>query len=296
MAKSTSEAKQKKKLIRFYKVQQKHWVGNGFLVRGLLRPSPDLAPLISPFILLDYAAPMEFPSKSDRRGVGVHPHKGFETVTLAYQGEVEHKDSSGGGGVIKSGDVQWMTAGRGIVHSEYHSEAFAKQGGIFEMVQLWVNLPAKDKLTKPKYQSIDSKDIPNLSVGEHSELRVIAGKFNDKNGPAATFTPINMYDISSEDDDQLLLPFASDTNTIILVLQGRVSIEGQSHDRGSILIFDRGGEAVQLEPSKYFKGLVLNGEPIDEPLVAHGPFVMNTEEEIREAIKEYQAGKLGRID
>ena len=184
-----------KKIKYFFSAEQKHWVGDGFHVYGLLRPTDELNKFISPFVMLDYASPKEFSSSNQRRGVGEHPHRGIETVTFAYQGEVEHRDSSGGGGVIKSGDVQWMTAGSGLVHDEFHSVQFTKKGGIFEMVQLWINLPKKNKMTKPKYQEISKKDIPNIALSKKSELRVIAGIYEGQKGPSSTFTEINLYDI-----------------------------------------------------------------------------------------------------
>lgn len=216
-------------------------------------------------------------------------------MTLAYQGEVEHRDSSGGGGKIKAGDVQWMTAGKGIVHEEFHSQDFAKSGGTFEMIQLWVNLPKKDKLTKPKYQSIEGQMIPQVDVGRQSKLRVIAGEFLGHKGPASTFTPIEMYDLDSEKADDFTVHLKEHHNTIILVMRGKLELEGETYSERDILIFDRAGTDIDLSVSDQFKGVILSGEPIDEPMVAHGPFVMNTEEEIITAIKDYQAGRMGNL-
>ena len=196
-----------KKIKYSYSAGQKHWVGDGFHVYGLLRPTTDLNKFISPFVMLDYASPKKFSSTNQRRGVGEHPHRGIETVTLAYQGEIEHRDSSGGGGIIKPGDVQWMTAGSGLVHEEFHSVEFSKKGGFFEMIQLWINLPKKSKMTKPKYQEINSKDIPNLPLGKNIQLRVIAGIYEGKKGPAFTFTKVNMYEIISKDNKKISLKF-----------------------------------------------------------------------------------------
>jgi redox-sensitive bicupin YhaK (pirin superfamily) len=284
-----------KKVKYSYTVNDKHWVGNGFYVHGLLRPSEDLNKFISPFILMDYASPLKFSKSLNKRGVGEHPHRGFETVTLAYQGEVTHKDSSGGGGTIKSGDVQWMTAGRGVVHEEFHSSEFTSTGGIFEMVQLWVNLPKKDKMTNPKYQSIKNIDMPKVKLSNHSEARVIAGKLKNKKGPASTFSEINMYDISSSEADNIKLNLKSNTNTILLILNGKIELDGKDYSDQSILIFEQEGEVINFKTTKDFKGLVLNGEPLNEPIVAHGPFVMNTKEEIYDAIEDYQNGKMGKL-
>ena len=292
---AVAKQESKKKLKFSYTVKQRRWVGDGFHVYNLLNPAPELNPYISPFILMDYAAPQHFESTKAKKGVGEHPHRGFETVTLAYQGEVEHRDSSGGGGKIKAGDVQWMTAGKGIVHEEFHSQDFAKSGGTFEMIQLWVNLPKKDKLTKPKYQSIEGQMIPQVDVGRQSKLRVIAGEFLGHKGPASTFTPIEMYDLDSEKADDFTVHLKEHHNTIILVMRGKLELEGETYSERDILIFDRAGTDIDLSVSDQFKGVILSGEPIDEPMVAHGPFVMNTEEEIITAIKDYQAGRMGNL-
>ncbi len=284
------------KKVKFsYAATDRHWVGDGFHVHGLLRPSAQLNHYINPFILMDYGAPKHFPPTNKRRGVGEHPHRGFETVTFAYQGEVEHRDSAGGGGVIKAGDVQWMTAGSGVVHDEFHSTEFSQTGGVFEMVQLWVNLPSEHKMTPPKYQGIQSKDIPVVNVGEHSSLRVFAGECQGVKGPADTFTVINMFDISGTRADTLHLDLAAETNTVLLILNGSITHEGQTYPTHSILIFDRGGTDLTFDTSDGFKGLLLNGEPIDEPIVAHGPFVMNTREEIVQAMVDYQKGLMGSL-
>ena len=284
-----------KKVKPSYAVDQKHWVGDGFHVYGLLRPTEDLNKYISPFVMMDYASPKEFPKTNERRGVGEHPHRGFETVTFAYQGEVEHRDSSGGGGVIKPGDVQWMTAGRGVVHDEFHSVQFSKEGGVFEMVQLWINLPKKNKMTKPKYQEIKNKDIPRVKLGDKTELRVIAGNYQDIRGPSNTFTDINIYDITSKNSKDINLNYKNNTNTLILIMRGELKIENKPFKENNILIFERNGEDINFNISKNFKGLILNSEPIDEPIVSHGPFVMNTKQEIIEAIEDFQNGKMGNL-
>lgn len=285
----------KNKKVKFaYTVQQKHWVGNGFHVHGLLRPSEELNRYISPFILMDYASPKEFPKTDTPKGVGSHPHRGFETVTFALQGEVEHRDSAGGGGIIKSGDVQWMTAGSGLVHDEFHSNNFCKEGGIFEMVQLWVNLPKKDKMTQPKYQEIKKDSIPVVKISDNSSLRVIAGEFEGTKGPTSTFTPINIFEIHA-DKEVIKLNITKQTNTILLVLDGDIELDKQNYQKQSVLIFDQEGEDIEFKTSSNFKALLLNGDPINEPMVAHGPFVMNTKEEISEAIRDFQNGKMGTI-
>lgn len=286
----------KNKKVKFaYTVENRHWVGDGFYVHGLLRPSKELQSHISPFILIDYVSPMKFPKTERPKGVGEHPHRGFETVTFAYQGEVEHRDSAGGGGVIKPGDVQWMTAGSGLVHDEFHSTEFSKTGGIFEMVQLWVNLPEQDKMTSPKYQGIKSESIPITKINNDATLRVVAGEYQDAKGPAFTFTPINIFDIKSDTSQSIDISLAKGTNTILLILDGEVEIDKVNHSTKSVLIFEQDGEQLSFKTSQNFKGLLLNGEPINEPMVAHGPFVMNTKEEINQAIIDFQNGKMGTI-
>jgi redox-sensitive bicupin YhaK (pirin superfamily) len=287
--------KESKKIKFTYTSNQKHWVGDGFHVYGLLRPLEELNKFISPFIMLDYASPKEFSITHQRRGVGEHPHRGIETVTFAYQGEVEHRDSSGGGGVIKPGDVQWMTAGKGVVHDEFHSEEFSKKGGVFEMVQLWINLPRKHKMTEPKYQEIRSEVIPTISLGNNIKLRVIAGSFAETNGPSSTYTKVNLFDIISKESKSISLNFENGTNTVILIMHGELKIENKNFKDKDILIFEREGAQIDLKVSDNFKGLILNGEPINEPIVAQGPFVMNSKEEIFQAFSDYQNGKMGRL-
>ena len=284
-----------KKIKLTYTADQKHWVGDGFHVYGLLRPSEELNKFITPFVMLDYASPKEFSPTNQPRGVGEHPHRGIETVTFAYQGEVEHRDSSGGGGIIKPGDVQWMTAGKGVVHDEFHSKDFSKKGGVFEMVQLWINLPKKFKMINPKYQAISSGDIPTISLGSRTKLRVIAGKFEEAKGPSSTFTEVNLYDIISNENKNISLKFNNYSNTIILIMRGQLEIENKIFKNEDILIFEREGRTIDFKISHNFKGLILNGEPINERIVSHGPFVMNTKEEIYQAYSDYQSGKLGSL-
>ena len=290
-----NDSKKKKiKLVNF--VKQKHWVGNGFHVYGLLRISKELYRYISPFILMDYAPPKNFNISSLRRGVGEHPHRGFETVTFSYQGEIEHRDSLGGGGIIKPGDVQWMTAGNGIVHDEFHSLEFSKKGGIFEMVQLWINLPKKNKMTQPKYQGIKARNIPTALLGKGTNLRIIAGNFRGINGSFTTYTPINIYDLVSKKDEDIMINFKCGTNTIILIMKGEMKIENSVFKKNHILIFEPTGEDIAFKACKGFKCLILNGEPINEPIFTYGPFVMNTKKEIHQAILDFESGKMGSIN
>lgn len=285
-----------RQVLGVYSAPRPHWVGDGFPVRTMLSHH-DQGPQVSPFIMLDHAGPATFDPTTARRGVGAHPHKGFETVTIVYDGEVEHRDSTGAGGVIGPGDVQWMTAASGIVHEEFHSPAFAAKGGRFEMAQLWVNLPAKDKSAAPGYQGLLSKDIPTVELpGGAGRLRVVAGAFDGARGPARTFTPIDIWDVRLAAGGTVPLEVADGRTLSVLVLSGAVRIDGRDEVReGQTVVFAREGGAVLVEAQSEAKLLVLSGEPIDEPVVAHGPFVMNTVEEIRQAMLDFQAGRFGRI-
>lgn len=288
-----------KKVAKVHQAPAKHWVGNGFHVQSMFSYN-DTDKNLSPFLLMDYNPPRHFDGgrKTDFRGVGEHPHRGFETVTIAYQGEVTHRDSYGGGGTIGTGDVQWMTAGSGLMHQEYHSDRFSLEGGIFEMVQLWVNLPKKYKMTTPKYQAIKSNDIPVVQLNnEAGSARIIAGDFEGTNGTASSFTDINMWDIVMNEGKSYLFKVPTSHNLIILVLDGTVQINGDSIARTGELITFEGKEAdVLIEANNMSKLLILSGEPIDEPIVGYGPFVMNTREEILQAIKDVQNGKFGQIE
>lgn len=286
-----------KKVARVHSAPAKHWVGNGFHVHGMFAYN-DRVTNLSPFLLMDYNSPRMFePNNGSPRGVGEHPHRGFETVTIAYQGEVSHKDSYGGGGTIKEGDVQWMTAGSGLMHQEFHSEEFSKAGGMFEMVQLWVNLPAKDKMTTPKYQAITSADIPVVALNDEAGIaRIIAGNFAETTGTASTFTPINMWDIRLNADKKQVFAVPESHNLLLLVLDGTVLVNDENVVRSSQLVsFEKGGKDVEIEANTDAKILLLSGEPIDEPVVGYGPFVMNSEEEIRQAIMDVQTGHFGQI-
>ena len=294
---SVNQVKSVKKLQSIQRSTDRHWVGNGFPVRTLFA-YPNLEPLsISPFLLLDYAGPMDFPPTKQRRGVGEHPHRGFETVTIVYQGEVEHRDSSGGGGIIRPGDVQWMTAASGLVHDEFHSLNFAQNGGTFEMVQLWINLPAKDKMTEPGYQSITSDRIPSVSLADDAGvMRVIAGEFAGLKGPAKTFTPIDVWDLRLASEKQTELEIPDRYTTILVVLKGGVRInESEMIEEAEIGIFDRAGMSIHLDCTKDAMVLLLSGEPINEPVVGQGPFVMNSSQEIFQAMLDYQNGKMGYL-
>jgi redox-sensitive bicupin YhaK (pirin superfamily) len=285
-----------KKLRCIQRSVDRHWVGDGFPVRTLFA-YPNLGPVVSPFLLFDYAGPMEFAPTSERRGVGEHPHRGFETVTIVYAGEVEHRDSSGGGGKIGPGDVQWMTAGAGLVHEEFHGRQFAQRGGLFEMVQLWVNLPAKHKMTPPRYQAIVAADIPAADLPEgKGTVRVIAGAFDGAKGPAQTFTPLHVWDLRLTADTAVELPVPDGYTTALAVLRGTVRVNG-SEPVGSaeVGLFDREGTSIRIDGAQDAVALLLCGAPIAEPIVGQGPFVMNTSEEIRQAIRDYQSGRMGHL-
>lgn len=291
-----------RQILGIYNAPRQHWVGDGFPVRTMLSHH-DQDAHISPFIMLDYAGPAKFTPTAERRGVGQHPHKGFETVTIVYEGEVEHRDSTGAGGVIGPGDVQWMTAASGILHEEFHSPAFAKAGGNFEMVQLWVNLPAKDKKAAPGYQNLLDAHIPAVALPDGAgTVRVIAGAFKDANGqdakgPARTFTPINIWDVRLARGKTATLDVPEGHTLSVLVLSGTVEIDGREIVReAQTVILGRDGGGVTLEANGDAKLLVLTGEPINEPVVAHGPFVMNTAGEIKQAMLDFQNGKFGAIE
>ncbi|SDT49746.1 pirin family protein [Pseudomonas prosekii] len=285
-----------KNLIGIYTSPRAHWVGDGFPVRTLFSYDT-MGQHISPFLLLDHAGPAQFTPTRERRGVGQHPHRGFETVTIVYDGEVEHLDSSGGGGKIGPGDVQWMTAASGIIHEEFHSEAFAERGGNMEMVQLWVNLPAKDKMADAGYQTILDRDIPNIPLQDQAgSLRLIAGEFDGQTGPSRTFTPIDVWDLRLNAGKLLTLDLHEGRNTALVVLRGTVQINGGELAReGQLALFERDGQQLSLEANNDAVVLLLSGEPIDEPIVGHGPFVMNSEAEIHQAFADFHSGRFGRM-
>jgi redox-sensitive bicupin YhaK (pirin superfamily) len=284
-----------KKVIGIQGNDRGHWVGDGFPVRTLFFYQ-DLGKQMSPFLMLDYAGPADFPPTTDRKGVGSHPHRGFETVTIVYEGEVAHKDSTGQGGTIGPGDVQWMTAGSGILHEEFHSEDFAQSGGTLEMVQLWVNLPAKLKMTKPAYQAILNKQIPTIELkNDAGQARIIAGEFDGHEGPAHTFTPMNVIDLKLK-KGSTSIPVPEGWNTSLVVLKGAIEAgEGAVAKDAQMLMFSNQGQDIEVNVLEDSIALLLNGEPIDEPIVGYGPFVMNTKEEIAQAMQDFNSGSFGSI-
>lgn len=285
-----------KQILGVHSAPKAHWVGDGFPVRSMFSYNGQTQAL-SPFLMLDYAGPMKFTPATKRRGVGEHPHRGFETVTIVYEGEVEHRDSSGGGGKIGPGDVQWMTAAAGILHDEFHSTAFTRSGGVLEMVQLWVNLPAKHKMSAPRYQTLLGAEIPTVELPNGAgRVRVIAGEYQGSRGPAKTFTPIDVWDLRLNQAQAVQLPVAAGRTLALIVLHGTVLVNGREIAReAQMVLLDRTGEDVSIEANNDATLLVLSGEPIDEPVVGYGPFVMNTEAEIREAIDDFNNGRFGHI-
>ena len=276
----------------------RHWVGDGFPVHGMFGYSGADVARRSPFLILDYAAPTEFsPNPGGRRGVGQHPHRGFETVTIVYEGEVEHRDSTGKGGVIGRGDVQWMTAGSGILHEEFHSERYSREGGPFEMVQLWVNLPARDKMAAPGYQALLDAEIPSVPLADDAgRVRVIAGEFDGHRGPANTFTPMNVWDVRLGAGKAIDLPQPDGWTTLLVVLDGTVQVNGEAVLRkAEVATLSVEGSGLRIEANGDAKLLLLSGEPIDEPVVGYGPFVMNSQQEIIQAIADFNGGKFGRM-
>ncbi len=273
-----------------------HWVGVGFPVRSVFSYH-GVGQELSPFLLLDYAAPYQFSPGEEKRGVGAHPHKGFETVTVAYQGELEHRDSSGGGGKIGAGDVQWMTAGRGIVHEEFHSKDFTRKGGKLQMVQLWVNLRAKDKSAPAGYQTLLKGQIPTVQMPDGAgTVRVIAGEYGGRKGPAKTFTPINLWDVNLRAGKRAELLLPDGHTTAFLVLSGEIQMDGERKaGEGDLAVFARSGSGITVKANSEAKLLLMAGEPIAESVVGHGPFVMNTPEEIRQAFEDYQLGRMGEL-
>jgi redox-sensitive bicupin YhaK (pirin superfamily) len=272
-----------------------HWVGDGFPVRSLFSYHGDTE-AISPFLLFDYAGPHMFEPAARPRGVGQHPHRGFETVTIVYDGEVSHRDSMGNGGTIGPGDVQWMTAAGGILHEEFHSEAFTRTGGPFRMVQLWVNLPARDKMTSPGYQSIREADIPSVALPDGAgRVRVIAGEFDGAKGPARTFSPVNLWDVRLNAGTDSVLALPEGHTAMIAVLSGHVTVNGRDEaGEAEVIRFEREGSQVQLHADGDSMLLVMTGEPLDEPVFGYGPFVMTNETEIREAIDDFNNGRFGQ--
>ncbi len=273
-----------------------HWVGDGFPVTSIFSYS-DIAEEMSPFLLMDYAGPANFPASTRKLGVGQHPHRGFETVTIVYEGGVSHSDSFGGGGTIGPGDVQWMTAASGLIHEEYHSSEFAKTGGTFEMVQLWVNLPARDKMAAPGYQGITADQIPDVALPDGAgRARIIAGSYAGSNGPAHTFTPMNVWDLRLNAGHRLAFDLPEWYTTALFVLKGAIRLGDRHRVRAAELaVMERAGSQLVFNVEEDTTLLLLNGAPLNEPIVGHGPFVMNTREEIAQAINDFNSGRFGQI-
>ncbi len=273
-----------------------HWVGDGFPVRSLFSYSTH-SKTLSPFLLLDFAGPAEFTPAAKPRGVGQHPHRGFETVTIVYRGEVSHRDSTGQGGTIGPGDVQWMTAGAGILHEEFHSEAFTRAGGMLQMIQLWVNLPGRHKMTAPRYQAILNSEIPAAPMANGAGIvRVIAGQYEDAKGPAHTFTPMNVWDLRLVASASTTVPAPAGWNTALIVLNGQIKVNGERMVQdGAMVVLSAQGSDCLVETLSDASVLLLSGEPIDEPVVGYGPFVMNTRSEIEQAIHDFNSGKFGEM-
>ncbi len=284
-----------KQLDFIQRSQGRHWVGDGFPVQSIFSYR-DIAAAMSPFLLLDYASPTYFPPTQRKLGVGPHPHRGFETVTLVYAGGVSHRDSQGGGGSIAAGDVQWMTAAAGLLHEEYHSRDYAAVGGPFEMIQLWVNLPARDKMTTPAYQSISADRIPLFSWPQQAGVaRIIAGELAGLRGPAQTHTPMNVWDLRLRGGQHFDIALKDGDTAALFVLSGAIHLQGQSVQASELAVLQRSGDHLSFDTEDEVRALLLSGTPIAEPIAAHGPFVMNTAAEIEQAISDYQHGLFGQL-
>ncbi len=283
---------------RVFRGAPEHWVGNGFRVSNYFPSATDFEKRMSPFFLLDYHAPRVYEPTTRRRGVGTHPHRGFETVTIAYQGAVAHRDSTGAGGVIRPGEVQWMTAGGGILHNEYHEESFARAGGIMHMMQIWVNLPRRFKMTAPKYQPLTTADIPEVGLpDDKGAVRVISGVYEATKGAASTFTPTHMLDLRLKAGADVRLPTPRDYNTALLVLSGQVKANDSAPvSDGQSILFKNDGDEVRVNAVTDAIVLFLSGEPIEEPLVHYGPFIMNSVDEINQAVEDFNAGRFGYLE
>lgn len=275
-----------------------HFVDDGFRVHNFI-PSGYRTDMkrMDPFIMLDYNSKFHFGATDTPRGVGVHPHRGFETVTIAYEGLVEHHDSAGGGGIIGQGDVQWMTAASGVLHKEFHETEWAKKGGIFQMVQLWVNLPAKDKMTAPKYQAIKNAEMKMVDLGENGLVEIIAGEFNGEKGPASTFSPVNLMNAKLKKGGKAEFSFPANFNTAALVIEGSIIVnEEEKVPTDNFILFENEGETSTIEASEDSVVLIISGQPLNEPIFPHGPFVMNTREEIIQAFEDFNTGKFGYLE
>ena len=286
-----------RKVLAVHESNPPHWVGDGFPVRSIFSYDGLGREQLSPFLMLDYAAPRIFEPATRRRGVGEHPHRGFETVTIVYQGELEHRDSAGNGGRIGPGDVQWMTAASGVVHEEFHSEKFTRAGGSMEMMQLWVNLPARDKMAAPGYQTLLDRDIPAIPLPDGAgRLRVIAGEFGGHRGPAKTFTPINVWDLRLNAGKTATLATPEGHTTAIIPMHGHALINGtQAAGEAQLVILERSGGEFTIGVDTDATLLLLSGQPLNEPVVGYGPFVMTSDREIAQAIRDYQSGRFGSL-
>lgn len=284
-----------KRVLSIHRRGAGHWVGDGFPVHSMFSYN-ELGRELTPFLLLDHAGPAEFEPTTQERGVGWHPHRGFETVTIVYDGAVDHEDSAGSRGSIGPGDVQWMTAGAGVLHKEMHGAEFARRGGRFEMLQLWVNLPAKSKMTAPRYQTLLARDIPVVNLPDDGgAVRVIAGTFGAAQGPARTFTPINLLDVRLAAGHRLALDLHDGHTAGLLILQGDIAINDDDAHAHELVVFQRDGATAVLQAKSDARIFVMNGAPIDEPIAGYGPFVMNTPREIQQAFADFHSGKLGRV-
>jgi hypothetical protein len=296
MKAQSKQVSQVKKVEQIVAPPPRHWVGDGFNVHGFFPHGPLTGERMSPFFLLDYNAVTNFPPRDEPFGVGPHPHRGFETVTIAYKGKVEHHDSRGGGGVIGEGDVQWMTAGSGLLHKEFHEEEYNREGGPFQMVQLWVNLPAKDKMTEPKYQALTNAEMGRVELPLGGNVEIIAGEFGGTKGPATTFTPVHLYNLKPKAGEKVELRFPARYTTALLAIEGSARINGETVlPLNNLALFDREGEDITVEAIEDGVFLLMSGEPLNEPIAQYGPFLMNTQAEIAEAIDDYRQGKFGYL-
>lgn len=285
-----------RKLANVYAGDGFHWVGDGFYVTQVLPGTPELQKAADPFLLLDYNPVREYPPSTRLRGVGPHPHRGFETVTLAFEGAVQHHDSTGGGGTIYPGDAQWMTAARGILHKEYHAEEFAKTGGRFHMMQLWVNLPAKDKMSEPGYQALTAESMGKVKLAGGGTVTLYAGELDGERGPARTHTPMELWDVRLSANETAELAVPDGHTLMIFVLDGDVTTEGGTIGFEKLGLFERTGDTVTVTaPETGARFILLGGEPIGEPVIFYGPFAMNTQAEIVQAVNDFNAGTFGTL-
>jgi len=297
MTAQSKQTKNIKKVERIVAPPPPHWVGDGFNVHGFFPHGPLTGERMSPFFLLDYNALTEFPPREEPFGVGAHPHRGFETVTIAYRGKVEHHDSRGGGGIFGEGDVQWMTAGSGLLHKEFHEQEYNRRGGPFQMVQLWVNLPANKKMTEPKYQAITNAEMGRVKLALGGEIEIIAGEFAGVKGPATTFTPVHLYNLKMRRGETVELSFPNGYTTALLAIEGSALLNGEEKlPLNNLALFERDGEELRVAALEDGIFLLMSGEPLNEPIAQYGPFLMNTQAEIAQAIDDFRQGKFGYLD